>query len=155
MKAGNNAASNFSSSFRPQNLGGTFAFFFHRENNKTHSCYPINLNGQTKKHKVNDYSPLNKCSRRKIALSIWQLLHPEVTTNPSLLSLSIFSSSCLEPKRKKTAPREGSLCMHHETLAPLRFSDEILSKYKYRAKLELVCCWCWLLGCAGTAAGLR
>ena len=23
--------------------------FFHRENNKTHSCYPINLNGQTRK----------------------------------------------------------------------------------------------------------
>ena len=48
-KVGNNTASNFSSSFRPRNLGGTFARFFHRENNKTHNRYPINLNGQTRK----------------------------------------------------------------------------------------------------------
>ena len=49
LKVGNNTDSNFSSSFRPRNLGGTYARFFHCENNKTHIRYPINLNDQTRK----------------------------------------------------------------------------------------------------------
>ena len=95
-KVGNNTASNFSSSFRPRKLGGTFTCFFHCENNKTHSRYP-----KQEKYKVNDYFHLNQCSRRKIAFSIRQLQHPEVTMNPSLLSLCVFSSSCLEPKKEE------------------------------------------------------
>ena len=130
-KVGNNTASNFSSSFRPQNLGGTFARFFHCENNKTHSHYPINLNGQKENYKVNNYSRLNYCSRRKIAFSIWHLLRPEITMNPSPLSLHVFSSSRLKPKRKKPVPREGSLHKCHETLASLCFSGRIPSKHKH------------------------
>ena len=42
-KLGNNKASNFSSSFRPRNLGGTFARFFHRENNKNTQPLPNKL----------------------------------------------------------------------------------------------------------------
>ena len=83
------------------------------------------------KYKVNVYSRLNQCSRRKTAFSIRQQLHPKVTTNPFALFLSIFFSSRLEPKRKKTAPREDSVRMHHETLTPLRFSSKISPEHKH------------------------
>ena len=52
-------------------------------------------------YKVNDYLQLNQSSRRKIAFSIQQLLHSKVTTNPSSLSLCVFSSSVLEPKKEE------------------------------------------------------
>ena len=48
-KLGNNTVSNFSSSCRPQDLGGTFTCFFAVSITKTHNRYPITLNGQTRK----------------------------------------------------------------------------------------------------------
>ena len=89
------------------------------------------------KYKVNDYSRLNQCSRRKIVFSIRQLLHFEVTTIPSSLSIYVFSSLRLEPKRKKTSLRQGSLRIRHETLAPLHFSSEIPSEHKHIAKIKM------------------
>ena len=106
MKVGNKTASNFSSSFRPQNLGGTFTHFFHHENDKTYSCYPINLNGQTRKIYGDNYSCLNQCSRRKTAFSIRQLLHTEGTMNPSLLSLRLlFFKSQTKEEENRTLRR--------------------------------------------------
>ena len=46
---GNIMASNFSSSFRPRDLGGSLHAPFTMNITKTHSHYPITLNGQTRK----------------------------------------------------------------------------------------------------------
>ena len=85
---------------------------FTRSITKTHSHYPINLNDQTRKYKVNDYSCLNQCSTRKFASSIRQLLHPEGTTKSFLALSPVFPSSNLEPKKQEENRTLKMLAVH-------------------------------------------
>ena len=63
-----------------------------------------------------------------------QFGHNYIPRLPRILPHCLTASSPLHisnQKRKKTAPQEGSLRMHHNTLAPLRFSGGIPSEHKH------------------------
>ena len=80
-------------------------------------------------YKVNDYSRLNLISRRKIAFSIKQLLHPEVTTNPSLLSLHLLLFPFRAKKGRKPHPEKACCAcvmrLLHSYVFPARFPPSI------------------------------
>ena len=146
-KGGNNIASNLKF-FPPrlQNLGSNLhtstysqrlrtanAHKYHCENNKTNSRYPIDLNGQTRKYMVNDYSCENQCISRKTCFQLGNFYIPRLPQLPPLC-LCVFSSSPLEPKKKKTSARRRLIAHASQDSRTITFFSKIHSKNK-RIKL--------------------
>ena len=129
MLVGNNTASNFCSSFRPQNLGGTLAHFFQRENNKTHSCYPINLNGQIRKMYSDWLFTLKPVQQEKNCV-----FNSAATTSwgyhKSFLAVSASSPLHVSNQKRRKPCFEKARCtcvtrLSHPNIFPVRFPSSI------------------------------
>ena len=101
------------------------------------------------KYRVNNYSCLNQFSRRKIAFSIWQLLHPEVTINPFLLSLHLLLFMSLAQKGRKLCPKKAHCTcitrLLHPYVFPVSFPPSINSVVRGNSSSLLSCIYICVL----------